>query len=224
MADEIEALKDLKEPSPERNPPQEQQQEQDEEWEVTVHVHDISQGLARQYSPLLLGGKVLDGLWHTNVVVYGREYYFGGGGLTSDPFGSTRWGSVPARRESIGKTSIPMEVFEMFIEELRPRYSLMTYDILENNCNAFSEEAIQFLTGKNLPNYIPDMVEEIKSSPMAQAFLPMIRQMQHQITGNSLDQGFGGNQQLGNQQMGGGFPPMGFQPNSSFGGGVGGGV
>ena len=28
----------------------------------------------------------------------------------------------------------------MFIEELRPRYSLMTYDILENNCNAFSEE------------------------------------------------------------------------------------
>jgi len=35
-------------------------------------------GLAKSFSPMLLG-KTIDGIWHTGIVVYGREYYFGGG-------------------------------------------------------------------------------------------------------------------------------------------------
>jgi len=35
---------------------------------------------------------------------------------------------------------VPMELFEMFLEELRPRYSMESYDLLDNNCNAFSQE------------------------------------------------------------------------------------
>ena len=80
---------------------------QEGSWDVVVHVHDISIGLAKKYSPLFLEGKVLEGIWHTNVVVYGREYYFGGGGVTSEKFGQTRWGTNSSRKTSIGKTSIP---------------------------------------------------------------------------------------------------------------------
>jgi len=50
----------------------------DEKHKVAVHLYDISGGLARQLSPMLIG-KVIEGLWHTGVVVYGKEYYFGGG-------------------------------------------------------------------------------------------------------------------------------------------------
>jgi hypothetical protein len=47
-------------------------------FKVEVHVYDLSQGMARQLSPALLG-KQIDGIWHTGVQVYGTEYYFGGG-------------------------------------------------------------------------------------------------------------------------------------------------
>ena len=29
----------------------------------------------------IIDGKQIDGVWHTGVVVYGREYFFGGGGI-----------------------------------------------------------------------------------------------------------------------------------------------
>ena len=45
---------------------------------VSVHVYDLSQGLAAALSPSLIG-KQIGGVWHTGVVVYGREYFFGGG-------------------------------------------------------------------------------------------------------------------------------------------------
>lgn len=47
-------------------------------FKVEVFVYDLSQGMARQMSPALLG-KQIDGIWHTGVQVYGTEYYFGGG-------------------------------------------------------------------------------------------------------------------------------------------------
>lgn len=41
---------------------------------VTLHVYDLSQGMARQLSPAFLGRQI-DGIWHTGIEVYGREYY-----------------------------------------------------------------------------------------------------------------------------------------------------
>lgn len=34
-------------------------------------------------------GRQIDGIWHTGVVAYGREYFFGGGGIQSCPPVST---------------------------------------------------------------------------------------------------------------------------------------
>lgn len=49
---------------------------------VKLYVYDISQGLARQFGRAVLGID-LEGIWHTGIVVYGNEYFFGGG-LTWD--------------------------------------------------------------------------------------------------------------------------------------------
>lgn len=32
---------------------------------------------------IILSGRQIDGVWHTGVVAYGREYFFGGGGIQS---------------------------------------------------------------------------------------------------------------------------------------------
>ncbi|KAI3679413.1 hypothetical protein L2E82_02198 [Cichorium intybus] len=45
---------------------------------VSLHVYALSGGLARQQSMSFLG-KAIEGIWPTNVVVYGAEYFFGAG-------------------------------------------------------------------------------------------------------------------------------------------------
>lgn len=47
---------------------------------VQLHIYDLSQGAAALMSGMLLGRQI-DGIWHTAVVVYGREYFFGGSGI-----------------------------------------------------------------------------------------------------------------------------------------------
>ncbi|CAH1417876.1 unnamed protein product [Lactuca virosa] len=50
----------------------------EEGHKVSLHVYDLSHGLARQLSMSFLG-KTIEAIWHTGVVVYGREYYYGRG-------------------------------------------------------------------------------------------------------------------------------------------------
>ncbi|CAM0903940.1 unnamed protein product [Alopecurus aequalis] len=96
--------------------------------------------MARQLSTTVLG-KPIDAIWHTAVVVYGKEYYFGGG-IQQDRPGRTPYGT-PVRVEDFGITHVAKEVFEDFLLEIGPRYTPETYSILSNNCNHFSNEAIQ---------------------------------------------------------------------------------
>ena len=55
-----------------------------ESWSVQIWVYDLSRGMAAQLSLPLLGRR-LDGIWHTSVVVYGREYFYGQGVSTTAP-------------------------------------------------------------------------------------------------------------------------------------------
>jgi len=76
---------------------------EDESIAVYLHIYDLTRGMAQLMSAAILGrcslpvaktyffnvfhlffqGKQIDGIWHTGVVVYGREYFFGGQGITS---------------------------------------------------------------------------------------------------------------------------------------------
>ena len=49
---------------------------------VVVRLYDLSHGTARQLAPALLGMDI-EGIWHTGVFVFGREYFYGGGGSGS---------------------------------------------------------------------------------------------------------------------------------------------
>ena len=101
---------------------------------------------------------------HTGIYVYGNEYYFGGG-IQSSPGGQTPYGR-PYKTIELGLTQIPKEMFEDYLQEISPRYTAQTYNLLHHNCNNFSEEVSQFLLGVSIPNYILKLPEEIMNSPM----------------------------------------------------------
>ncbi|KAF3531494.1 hypothetical protein DY000_02043717, partial [Brassica cretica] len=146
-----------------------------EAHKVTLNVYDLSRGLARQLSASLLG-KVIEGVWHTGIVVYGNEYFFGGG-IQHLPAGTTPYGA-PLRTVEMGETHVPKDVFEMYLEEISPRYTAESYNLLTHNCNNFSSEVSQFLVGKGIPDYILQLPSEVMNSPMGGLLMPMVQNLE----------------------------------------------
>ncbi|KAI7867361.1 PPPDE putative peptidase domain-containing protein [Spinellus fusiger] len=128
---------------------------------VKLYLYDLSNGMARQMS-LALTGKQIDGIWHTSVVLYGQEIYYGQGISYAVP-GTTQHGQ-PLQIFDMGETHLPVEVAEK-------------YHLLDFNCNTFSNDLCQFLTGKTIPKHITDLPNEIMNTPFGQSFLPMIESM-----------------------------------------------
>ena len=76
---------------------------------------------------------------HTGIVVYGNEYYFGGG-IQHTPVGKTPYGK-PLKVVELGVTYLPKDVFEEYLlQEISARYTVETYRLLHHNCNNFSNE------------------------------------------------------------------------------------
>lgn len=152
----------------------------DEEGEsVRVYLYDLSMGMARQFSGQFLG-KQIDGIWHTAVVVFGREWFFGGGGIYDLEPGQTPYGT-PVQTIDMGITSIPRELFIEMLADLRPRYNMTSYDLIKNNCNNFTNDVVTFLTGRPIPPFITGLPEEVLSTPMGAMFRPMVEQMQNRM-------------------------------------------
>ncbi|XP_021763447.1 desumoylating isopeptidase 1-like [Chenopodium quinoa] len=152
---------------------------------VTLHVYDLSQGLARQLSTTFLG-KAIEAIWHTGIVVYGKEYFFGGG-IQHAPAGSTQYGT-PMKVVDLGITYLPQDVFESYLEEISDRYTAETYSLLSHNCNNFSNEVAQFLVGTSIPDYILQLPNEVMSSPMGAMILPMIQQLEATMKAGAVPQ------------------------------------
>jgi len=141
---------------------------------VTLYLYDLSRGLAKIYSRQL-AGQQFDGIWHTSIVVYGTEYYYASGIQTSVP-GQTHHGQ-PMQTFDMGETFIPKDIFLEFLHEISSRYSETTYDLFENNCNNFSNEVCQFLTGRNIPEFITNLPREALNTPLG----PLVRQFSQAI-------------------------------------------
>ena len=155
-------------------------------YSVKLYVYDLSRGLASQLSQSFIG-KQIDGIWHTAVVVYGQEYFFGGG-ICSCPPGTTMMGP-PMRIEDMGTTYIPPVTFKELLNTISPDFQTCHYNVMTNNCNNFTNVLLQFLTGGYTPDYILNLPQEVLSTPLGQMLLPTIEQMttqaQSQLPGMS---------------------------------------
>jgi thiol-disulfide isomerase/thioredoxin len=141
----------------------------EQDWLVEVWIYDLSRGMARQLSMPLLG-RHIEGIWHSSIVVYGEEYFYGGGISVATPPGTTAYG-IPVRKVPLGRTQIARALFHEFLDDIRPKYHPQRYHLLDNNCNHFSNDAAVFLTG----NTIPEDVRNLPHDVMATPFGPMLR-------------------------------------------------
>lgn len=161
----------------------------EESFEVQLYIYDISNGMAKQFAPMV--GIPLDGIWHTGIIVYGWEFFYGGG-ISYDVPGMTPFGA-PTKKISLGKTAIPLDIFQTFLSDIAPRFTVDTYNILEHNCNNFTNECSNFLIGSGIPEEIVGLPQRVMATPFGMALRPMFDQMQRQMSSVQGSHGIGAN-------------------------------
>lgn len=159
--------------------------DQHDSYPVKLYIYDMSRGMARQLSPLMLG-RQLDGVWHTAIVVHGKEFFFVGEGVNNCPPGGTPLGE-PDSMVDLGSTEVPADLFMEYLLSLaESTYSGDKYNLFEHNCNTFSNEVAQFLTGKKIPSYITDLPSEVLATPFGQALRPLLESIVINPGGNNI--------------------------------------
>uniref|UniRef100_A0A914UIW6 PPPDE domain-containing protein n=1 Tax=Plectus sambesii TaxID=2011161 RepID=A0A914UIW6_9BILA len=139
---------------------------------VQVYVYELTNGMARAMSRSLLGFEV-EGIWHTGIVAYNREYFFGSHGISNVVPGGVI--GQPTEIIDIGESEIPINVFKEFLRELASdRFHGTKYNLLEHNCNNFSNEVAQFLTGNPIPAKIVNLPSDVMRSPFRQSIRPFL--------------------------------------------------
>ena len=157
--------------------------------DVILYVYDLSHGVARQMSPILLG-KEFEAIYHTSIIAYGFEYYYGGG-IACAQIGTTLAGNNPMRIIKLGNTSIKQSDFHQFLISIKNEYTMATYDLINNNCNNFANRLSIYLTnGRQIPKYILTLPQDALNTPLGSQFRPMLEQMQ------SMNPVQGGNETL----------------------------
>ncbi|OXB57036.1 hypothetical protein ASZ78_000605 [Callipepla squamata] len=135
---------------------------------VKLYVYDLSKGMARRLSPVMLG-KQLDGIWHTSIIVHKDEFYYGASGISSCAPGETLLGP-PDFIVDLGNTEVTEEIFLEYLSSLEESmFRGESYNLFEHNCNTFTNEVAQFLTGRKIPSYITDLPSEVLATPFGQA-------------------------------------------------------
>eukprot|EP01055_Gregarina_sp_Pseudo9_P000993 Gregarina_sp_Pseudo_9__992@NODE_1639_length_1430_cov_40_071172_g1519_i0_p1_GENE_NODE_1639_length_1430_cov_40_071172_g1519_i0NODE_1639_length_1430_cov_40_071172_g1519_i0_p1_ORF_typecomplete_len352_score90_29Peptidase_C97/PF05903_14/2e26PUB/PF09409_10/1_3e03PUB/PF09409_10/3_9e11PUB/PF09409_10/3_7e03UBA/PF00627_31/0_17DUF4796/PF16044_5/0_14LRAT/PF04970_13/0_32LRAT/PF04970_13/1_5e04UBA_5/PF16577_5/0_32NUT/PF12881_7/0_62SRA1/PF07304_11/1_7e04SRA1/PF07304_11/1_3_NODE_1639_length_1430_cov_40_071172_g15 len=143
---------------------------------VQLRAYDLLRGFGTQLNL---------GIWHTGVVVYNYEFFFGGG-LVSLPLGrfEIEHGIAVAKIVDIGTTSKTFEEIQNWINAHQSEWAAENYDLIRRNCNHFSDAFLRFLLDVDsecVPREILHQHEFLP--PFAQQFLPMVEAFQSQLTG-----------------------------------------
>ncbi|KAK9174320.1 PPPDE putative peptidase domain protein [Cryptosporidium meleagridis] len=145
---------------------------------VELHIYDLSNGMASQLSPMLLG-RTIEAIYHTGVFVYGYEYFYGGGIVCVRPEEITRlYGLKPIRTLTLGTTKKSQKELNSHLESISNEFNSDNYDLLNHNCNHFSDNIVKFLIGEGIPSYILDLPNEVMRTPFGSMILPMLQKAQ----------------------------------------------
>ncbi|KAJ6584791.1 PPPDE putative peptidase domain-containing protein [Mycena capillaripes] len=141
---------------------------------VKLYVYDLSNGLAKQLSAQLTGRQI-DGIWHTSIVVFGKEVFYGQGINTTLP-GKSHHGQ-PLQVVDLGETAIDQDTWQEYLDEMRDFYTADKYHLLDFNCNSFTSDCAGFLTGGSIPSFVKDLPTDFLSTPFGAALRPTIDAM-----------------------------------------------
>ncbi|SPJ11384.1 conserved protein, unknown function [Plasmodium sp. DRC-Itaito] len=158
-------------------------------FSVKLKIYDLSRGMVKTWSPLLIG-KQIDGVWHTAVLVYNMEYFYGGGilCLEQQEF-ETFYNIKPVGIIDMGTTELLQTHFHEYLNGIQKNFTVDKYNIVNWNCNNFTNEVCNFLVGKNIPQYILNTPYEVMSTSKGKLILDMMQSYQ-----SSIAPGFDNNQ------------------------------
>lgn len=146
--------------------------------EVTLHVYDLSMGMARQMSGMLLG-VTIDLIPHTGIVISGLEYFYGGGPqVLPTAQVPMMFGLSPVERVTLGTTSRTKDEIRAWLRSVSGQYTQASYDLFTNNCNHFSAALAAFLGVSPVPSRITDIPSRVLATPMGGMIGEMMRGMQ----------------------------------------------
>ena len=147
---------------------------------VQLAVYDLSMGMSAAMSQQIVGIHI-PLIPHTGVVVFGIEYFFGGG-IQMQPFGSfsASCGMQPVQMLDLGTTNKSKQELESFLRSVNHQFTQQTYNLLTHNCNNFSDRVLEFLSvGTRVPSYILDLPATVMSTPLGRQLLgPMMSNFQ----------------------------------------------
>ncbi|KAL6911922.1 hypothetical protein ACP4OV_000727 [Aristida adscensionis] len=98
------------------------------------------------------------GVFHSGIEVHGTEYGFGAHDFPSSGVFEVESkccpGFVYRRSICLGTTDMSQEEFRSFIEKLAGKYHGNSYNLITKNCNHFTDDVCQNLTGKPIPGWV----------------------------------------------------------------------
>jgi len=152
---------------------------------VELLLYDISKGASRWLSPLLFARRDIE-VFHSGVMVFGSEYWYGGKIFRTNPPCLDNFGQPLTSSRSqelkfepsemrpdlmvirMGYTFVTHEEFVVFLRnKLMDRYTgVEKYDLLSHSCNHFADEVFNFLLGHGLPPHILELQEMANKGPL----------------------------------------------------------
>jgi len=140
--------------------------------QVTLHLYDLSHGMGDSLTTLL--GEELRHIWHTGLVVYGREYFWASDTVHDVP-GETSFGK-PTKVINLGFTLWRQdELHDYIVAELQPIFKREFYDHITNNCNHFSDRLCMYLLGTRLPNEVLQQTEHLMKLTTVKLLRPFLQ-------------------------------------------------
>ncbi|GAW83560.1 hypothetical protein, conserved [Plasmodium gonderi] len=150
-------------------------------FSVKLKIYDLSRGMVKMWSPLLIG-KQINGVWHTAVWVYDMEYFYGGGIMCLAPNEFESYYDIkPVDIVDMGITELHQSYFHEYLNGIQPNFTVDKYNLVNWNCNNFTNEICNFLVGKNIPQYILDTPKEVMSTSKGKLILDMMQSYQTSI-------------------------------------------
>jgi Ca2+-binding EF-hand superfamily protein len=140
---------------------------------VSLISYDISGKATKNLSRILFGKKI-EGIWHTSILAFGYEWWYGGDCFQSRPF-STPFGPTPDKVEDLGETTRTLSEVKDFIRNrMRKKYNYNTYDVINNNCNHFSNDVSMFLCHVGIRKTIVSLPGDLLSGGLAKVLRPFL--------------------------------------------------
>ncbi|KAL2321541.1 hypothetical protein Fmac_025920 [Flemingia macrophylla] len=98
------------------------------------------------------------GIFHSGIEVYGMEYGFGAHEFSTSGVFEVEPRNCPGfifrRSVLLGSTDMSYSEFTSFMERLSTKYHGDTYHLIAKNCNHFTDEVCQELTGNPIPSWV----------------------------------------------------------------------